>query len=145
MYLFTLRWQQHRDDSIVSNCLATILDYIKEIGVCLRDQNNTAIIKTIGSSFISVILSEAYFLKLLISINRKNKLKLDLPNEEYIYQILPFTYQESLLKKADQGKIIKNDNAYFNSVTMLIEGIQNDKDLFQSFRERNSDILQSSV
>ena len=145
MYLFTLRWQQHRDDSIVSNCLATILDYIKEIGVCLRDQNNTAIIKTIGSSFISVILSEAYFLKLLISINRKNKLKLDLPNEEYIYQILPFTYQESLLKKADQGKIIKNDNAYFNSVTMLIEGIQNDKDLFQSFRERNSNILQSSV
>ena len=145
MYLFTLRWQQHRDDSIVSNCLATILDYIKEIGSCLRDQNNKAIIKTIGSSFISVILSEAYFLKLLISINRKNKLKLDLPNEEYIYQILPFTYQESLLKKADQGKIIKNDNAYFNSVTMLIEGIQNDKDLFQSFRERNSDILQSSV
>lgn len=102
-------------------------------------------IKALASSMVGVILSEAYFLKLLISINKKNKLKLDLPDEKYIKELLPFTYEESLLKKADHGKIIKNENAYFNSVTMLIEGIQNDKDLFQAFRERNTEILQGSI
>lgn len=107
MYLFTLRWQQHRSDSIVSNTLATVYDYVKEIESCLKPSVPGLIVKSICSTMISVILSEAYFLKLLISINRKNKLKLDLPDEQYVYQLLPFSYQESLLKKADSGKVSK--------------------------------------
>ena len=63
--------------------------------------------KTMTSSFISVILSEAYFLKLLISINKRNKLKLQLPKDTYIDSLLPFTYYESQLKKLDTNKICK--------------------------------------
>ena len=41
--------------------------------------------------------------------------------------------------------LVKNEDGYFISVTMLIEGIQKDKDLTQAFRERNTDIVQNSV
>ena len=76
LYLFTQRWESNNDENIVSNTLATILDYLKEVESCLKQESSSNITKAMTSSFISVLLSEAYFLKLLISINKRNKLKL---------------------------------------------------------------------
>jgi hypothetical protein len=62
------------------------------------------------SQFISIIISEAYFLKLLISINRRKKLRLDLPKDTYIESLLPLTYYDSKLKSKDPNKICKSRN-----------------------------------
>ena len=105
IYLFTQRWEGKREDNIISNTLATVLDYLKEVESCLKQESSSSIIKAMTSSFLSVLLSEAYFLKLLISINKRNKLKLPLPDENYMKELLPLSYQESLLKKADKDKI----------------------------------------
>lgn len=60
--------------------------------------------------FILTIISEAYFLKLLISINKRNGLQLDLPKETYIQSLLPFVYVESQLKSKESERISKVKN-----------------------------------
>ena len=40
---------------------------------------------------------------------------------------------------------MKQEYAYFHSVTMLIEGIQKDKDIFQAFRERNTEAVSGGI
>jgi hypothetical protein len=110
LFLFTQKWENQKGDNIISNVLATIMDYIREIQACLKDENNTSILKSITSTFVSTMLSEAYFLKLLMSINKKNKLKLDLPKDTYIESLLPYVYQETLTKKQDAMRIRKQSN-----------------------------------
>lgn len=107
LYLFTQKWENNKGEDIISNVLATIMDYIKEIDVSLKEDNNVNLIKIMTGQFLSTFLSEAYFLKLLISINTRNKLGIELPDEEYINSILPFVYAESKMKKIDSDKLSK--------------------------------------
>ncbi|CAI2384831.1 unnamed protein product [Moneuplotes crassus] len=145
IYLFTKRWENNKGEDTISNVLATIMEYITEIDACFKEGGNKNLLKTVTGQFLSKIISEAYFLKLLISINKRNNLKIQLPDDEYIASLLPFTFAESQLKPKSSNRIIKDGNDYFHSVTMLIEGIQQDKDTFQSFRERNTSSVGSSV
>lgn len=92
---------------MVSNILATIVDYVRVIKNLLKGESNASLMKHVSNTFVSVILSEAYFLKLLISINKKNKLKLDLPDDRYINSLVPFTYHESKIKRLDPNKVCK--------------------------------------
>jgi hypothetical protein len=105
IYLFTKDWENKKGNNIISNVLATIMDYIAEINACLKEEHNKNLLKSMTSQFISIIFSEAYFLKLLLSINKRSKLHLDLPNDAYIESLLPLTYNDSQMKPTDSNKI----------------------------------------
>ena len=107
LFLFTKKWEKHQGSIMVSNILATIVDYVRVIKNLLKGESNASLMKYVSNTFVSVILSEAYFLKLLISINKKNKLKLDLPDDKYINSLVPFTYHESKIKRLDPNKVCK--------------------------------------
>lgn len=107
IFLFTKRWENNKGEDTISNVLATIMEYISEIDACFKEEGNKNLLKTITGQFLSTIISEAYFLKLLLSINKRNELNLQLPKDEYIHSYLPFCYEESKLKSKSSNRVSK--------------------------------------
>ena len=106
-FILQNKWENNKGEDIMSNVLATIMDYIRQIDICLKEENNSNLLKMMTGQFILKILSEAYFLKLLISIDKRNGLQLEMPKDTYIESLLPFVYAESKLKHKESERISK--------------------------------------